>query len=99
MATEVRLPQWGMEMTEGTIVKWLKKEGDAIKEGEPLVEVETAKIDTELESIASGIVAHILVPEGETIPIRTVLAVIAEPGEQVPRPQAVPSSLLMEQFK
>ena len=94
MATEVRLPQWGMEMAEGTIVKWLKKEGDAIKEGEPLVEVETAKIDTELESIASGILAHILVPEGETIPIRTVLAVIAEPGEQVPRPQAVPSSLL-----
>lgn len=94
MATEVRLPQWGMEMAEGTIVKWLKKEGDGIKEGEPLVEVETAKIDTELESIASGILAHILVPEGETIPIRTVLAVIAEPGEQVPRPQAVPSSLL-----
>ncbi|MCZ6536069.1 MAG: dihydrolipoamide acetyltransferase family protein, partial [Chloroflexi bacterium] len=94
MATEVRLPQWGMEMAEGTIVKWLKKEGDAIKEGEPLVEVETAKIDTELESIASGILAHILVLEGETIPIRTVLAVIAEPGEQVPRPQAVPSSLL-----
>ena len=93
MATEVRLPQWGMEMAEGTIVKWLKKEGDAIKEGEPLVEVETAKIDTELESIASGILAHILVPEGETIPIRTVLAVIAEPGEQVPRPQAFPSSL------
>ncbi len=48
MATEVRLPQWGMEMAEGTIVKWLKKEGDAIKEGEPLVEVETANIDTEL---------------------------------------------------
>jgi pyruvate dehydrogenase E2 component (dihydrolipoamide acetyltransferase) len=93
MATEVRLPQWGMEMAEGTIVKWLKKEGDAIKEGEPLVEVETAKIDTELESIASGILAHILVSEGETIPIRTVLAVIAEPGERVPRPQAVPSSL------
>ena len=94
MATEVRLPQWGMEMAEGTIVKWLKKEGDAIKEGEPLVEVETAKIDTELESIASGILAHILVLEGETIPIRTVLAVITEPGERVPRPQAVPSSLL-----
>ncbi|MFQ6027996.1 MAG: dihydrolipoamide acetyltransferase family protein, partial [Dehalococcoidia bacterium] len=49
---------------------------------------ETAKIETELESIASGVVAHILVPEGETIPIRTVLAVIAAPGEQVPRPDA-----------
>ena len=93
MATEVRLPQWGMEMAEGTIVKWLKREGDAIKEGEPLVEVETAKIETELESIASGIVAHILVPEGETVPIRTVLAVIGEPGERVPRPDAAPSSL------
>ena len=86
MATEIVLPQWGMEMQDGTIVKWLKKEGDPIKEAEPLVEVETAKIQTELESTASGILAQILVPEGAIVPIRTPLAIVAAPGEQVPRP-------------
>ena len=89
MATEILLPQWGMEMQDGTIVKWLKKEGDSVQEGEPLVEVETAKLETEMESIASGVVAHILVPEGATVPIRTALAIIAAPGEEVPRPTGV----------
>ncbi len=86
MAVEIVLPQWGMEMQDGTGIGWLKQEGDTIREGEPLVEIETEKIETELESIASGIVAHILVPEGTTVPIRTVLAIVAEPGEEVPRP-------------
>jgi len=93
MAQEIVLPQWGMEMQEATIVKWLKQEGDPIREGEPLVEVETAKIETEIESIASGVVAHILVPEGATVPIRTVLAVVAAAGEQVPRPAGAAPAL------
>src|SRR5919109_436672 len=81
-----------MEMQDAMVVKWLKQECDPIQEGEPLVELETAKIATELESIASGVVAHILVPEGATVPIRTVLAIVAAPGEQVPRPpSAAPS--------
>ena len=88
MATEVLLPQWGMEMAEGTIVKWLKNEGDPIQEGEPLVAIETAKLETDLESIATGVLTYIVVPEGATVPIRTVLAVIGEPGEDVPRPAA-----------
>ncbi|WP_089936122.1 2-oxo acid dehydrogenase subunit E2 [Candidatus Entotheonella palauensis] len=92
MAVEIVLPQWGMEMQDGTVVGWLKQEGDPIREGEPLVEIETEKIETELESIASGIVAHILVPEGATVPIRTVLAIVAEPGEEVPRPAAAPAA-------
>jgi len=92
MAQEIVLPQWGMEMQDATVVRWLKQEGDPIREGEPLVELETAKIATELESIASGVVAHILVPEGATVPIRTVLAIVAAPGEQVSRPPgAAPS--------
>jgi pyruvate dehydrogenase E2 component (dihydrolipoamide acetyltransferase) len=92
MAHEIVLPQWGMEMQDATIVKWLKQEGDSVREGEPLVELETAKIETEMESTASGVLAHILVPEGATIPIRTVLAIVAAPGEQVPRPAgAAPS--------
>ena len=92
MVQEIVLPQWGMEMQDATVVKWLKQEGDPVQEGEPLVELETAKIATELESIASGVVAHILVPEGATVPIRTVLAIVAAPGEQVARPSgAAPS--------
>jgi pyruvate dehydrogenase E2 component (dihydrolipoamide acetyltransferase) len=94
MAEEIVLPQWGMEMQDATIVKWLKQEGDAVREGEPLVEVETAKIETEMESTASGVLAHILVPEGVTVPIRTVLAIVAVPGEQVPRPpSAAPATI------
>ncbi len=93
MPTEILLPQWGMEMQDGTIVKWLKKEGDTIQEGEPLVEVETAKLETEMESVASGVVTRILVPEGTTVPIRTVLAIIAAPGEEVAQPaSAAPST-------
>ena len=92
MAQEIVLPQWGMEMQDATVVRWLKQEGEPVQEGEPLVELETAKIATELESIASGVVAHILVPEGATVPIRTVLAIVAAPGEQVARPAgAAPS--------
>ena len=86
MAVEIILPQWGMEMQDATIIGWLKQEGDAIQEGEPLVEIETEKIQTELESIASGVVAQILVPEGATVPIRTVLAIVAAPGEAGARP-------------
>ena len=88
MAWEIVLPQWGMEMQDGTIVRWLKMEGDPVEEGEPIVEVETAKIQTELESTASGILAHIVAPEGTIVPIRGLLAVIAAPGEEVPRPAA-----------
>jgi pyruvate dehydrogenase E2 component (dihydrolipoamide acetyltransferase) len=90
MAKEILLPQWGMEMQDGIVVEWLKQEGDPVQEGEPLVAIETEKIQTELESIASGILAHILVPEGSTVPIRTVLAIVADPGEEVPRPAAAP---------
>src|SRR5437660_4521297 len=92
MAQEIVLPQWGMEMQDATVVRWLKREGDPVQEGEPLVELETAKIATELESIASGVVAYILIPEGATVPIRTVLAIVTAPGEQVLRPPgAAPS--------
>ena len=86
MATEIVLPQWGMDMQDGTIVKWLKQEGDSVVEGEPIVEVETAKIQTELESTASGILVHIMVAEGTIVPVRGLLAIVADPGEEVPRP-------------
>ena len=89
MASEIVLPQWGMEMQDGTIVRWLKQEGDTVAEGEPIVEVETAKLQTELESTASGILSRIVAQEGEIVPIRGVLCVIAEPGEEL-TPSAAP---------
>ena len=88
MASEIVLPQWGMEMQDGTIVRWLKQEGDTVAEGEPIVEVETAKLQTELESTASGILSRIVAQEGQIVPIRGVLCVIAEPGEVVDTPSA-----------
>ena len=92
MASEIVLPQWGMEMQDGTIVRWLKQEGDTVAEGEPIVEVETAKLQTELESTASGILSRIVAQEGEIVPIRGVLCVIAEPGEEL-TPSAAPVTL------
>ena len=88
MASEIVLPQWGMEMQDGTIVRWLKQEGDTVAEGEPIVEVETAKLQTELESTASGVLSRIVAQEGQIVPIRGVLCVIAEPGEVVEAPAA-----------
>ena len=87
MATVVKLPQWGMNMESGLLVKWLISEGDSVDKGQPLVEIETAKINSELESPESGIIAHIMVPEGETVDVGTIVAVISDPGETVPRPQ------------
>ena len=87
MATNVLLPQWGMNMEDGTLTKWLVKEGDEIAEGQPLVEVETAKINSELESPASGVVAHIMADEGSLVKVGELVAVIAEPGENAPRPE------------
>ena len=86
MATNVLLPQWGMNMEDGLLVKWLVAEGDSVEAGQPLVEVETAKIESELETPVSGVVAHIMVPEGTTVDVGTIVAVVAEPGEDVPRP-------------
>ena len=69
MATNVLLPQWGMNMEDGTLTRWLVNEGDEIAEGQPLVEVETAKINSELESPASGVVSHIMAAEGSLVKV------------------------------
>lgn len=73
---EVLLPQWGMGMSEGTIITWLKAVGDTVAEDEPLAEVEAEKVEETLESPAGGTVAEIVVPEGETVEVRTVVAYI-----------------------
>lgn len=73
---EVLLPQWGMGMSEGSIVTWLKKVGDKVVEDEPLAEVEAEKVEEILEAPATGTLVEILVKEGETIEVRTVVAII-----------------------
>lgn len=92
MATHVLLPQWGMNMEDGLLVKWLVEEGDTVEAGQPLVEVETAKINSELEAPVSGVVAYITAAEGSTVNVGALVAVIAEPGEVVERPVEGPPS-------
>ena len=86
MATEVRLPQWGMGMQEGTVVSWVRVEGDRIEEGDPLVEIESEKVTDTIYAPQSGVVARIFVPEGESARVYETLAVIASPGEALDDP-------------
>jgi pyruvate dehydrogenase E2 component (dihydrolipoamide acetyltransferase) len=80
MATKVTMPQMGESIFEGTLTKWLKKVGDPVMRDEPLFEISTDKVDSEIPSPVSGILAQIIVPEGKTVQINTVLAVIEESG-------------------
>ena len=83
MLTNVIMPQLGESVVEGTLSKLLKKEGDPVNEFEPLMEVNTDKVDTEIPAPASGVVLKLLVPEGTTVKAGTLLAVIGQPGETV----------------
>jgi len=76
MRVDVLLPQWGMGMSEGTITTWLKKVGDQVAEDEALAEVEAEKVEETLEAPATGTIIEILVPEGDTVEVRTKVAVI-----------------------
>ena len=73
---KVLLPQWGMGMSEGTVVKWLKAVGDTVEEDEPLAEVEAEKATEIIESPAAGTLKEILVEPGTTVEVRTPLAII-----------------------
>jgi pyruvate dehydrogenase E2 component (dihydrolipoamide acetyltransferase) len=83
MATEIKLPRLGQGMESGTIIKWLKSEGDRVEKGEPLYELDTDKVTQEVESDASGVLLKIAVAEGE-VQVGHTIAVIGEQGEQVP---------------
>src|SRR5688572_19062971 len=80
MATSVTMPQLGETVVEGTILRWLKQEGEQIERDEPLFEISTDKVDTEVPSPVGGTIAKILVPEGETVSVGTELAQIEEAG-------------------
>ncbi len=83
MATLVVIPKLGLTMTEGRVVRWLKRPGEPVRAGEPVLEVETEKLTVEVEAPASGILSHVLAEEGTTLPVAAPIAVIAEPGEAV----------------
>ena len=95
--TEVTMPALGESVTEGTVSSWLKAVGDTVEADEPLLEVATDKVDTEVPSPASGVLLEIRVPEDETVEVGTVLAIIGDPSEAgsapapaAPAPQAAP---------
>jgi pyruvate dehydrogenase E2 component (dihydrolipoamide acetyltransferase) len=86
MASEVRLPQWGMGMQEGMVARWLKQAGDRVDAGEELVEIEAAKVTDVITAPVAGVLLRILVAEGETVPVRTVLALVGAPDEALSDP-------------
>ncbi|MDP4928938.1 MAG: 2-oxo acid dehydrogenase subunit E2 [Ilumatobacteraceae bacterium] len=97
---EITLPQLGETVTEGTITKWFKKVGDSVALDEPLFEVSTDKVDTEVPSPISGVLTEIRVAEGDTVPVGTVIAVVgdasaapaaAAPAASAPAPTAAPA--------
>jgi len=88
---EITLPQLGETVTEGTITKWFKKVGDSVALDEPLFEVSTDKVDTEVPSPISGVLTEIRVAEGDTVPVGTVIAVVGDAGA-APAPAAAPAA-------
>jgi pyruvate dehydrogenase E2 component (dihydrolipoamide acetyltransferase) len=84
MPSEVTLPRLGQGMESGTIVRWLKSEGDAVEKGEPLYELDTEKVTQEVEADVGGVLLKILVPEGDEAAVGKTVAFIGESGEEIP---------------
>jgi pyruvate dehydrogenase E2 component (dihydrolipoamide acetyltransferase) len=83
MATKITMPQMGFDMTEGKVSRWLKKVGDVIKQGEPVAEIETDKVNIETEAAGQGVLREILVNDGTTVPVGVLIGIIAEPNEDI----------------
>lgn len=94
MAVDLIMPKLGLTMEEGTVVRWLVAEGDHVEKGRPVLEVETDKVVVEVEATASGVMGPLLVGEGKTVPVTTLLVRIYAPGEKVeeeaPAPRITP---------
>jgi len=88
MAQAITMPQFGQTVEECTIVEWRKKEGDKVAKGDILFEIETDKAVLEVESFFDGTLLKIIVPEGETVSVQTVVGFIGEPGEAIPEVEA-----------
>jgi pyruvate dehydrogenase E2 component (dihydrolipoamide acetyltransferase) len=92
MSQEVNLPALGESVTEGTVTRWLKKVGDQVAVDEPLVEISTDKVDTEIPSPVAGVVEEILVQEDETVEVGAVLARIGDGSASAQAPAEAPPS-------
>src|SRR5205814_8186218 len=84
MATEVVMPQMGESIAEGTVTKWLKNVGDRVQRDEPLLEISTDKVDAEIPAPAAGILREIRVGPGNTVPVNSIIGVIADAAEATP---------------
>ena len=83
MATEIKMPQLGLTMEEGTVERWLKSEGDAVKAGEPILEITTDKLTNEVEAETDGVLIKIVAKEGSDVPVKGILGYIGQPGETI----------------
>src|SRR5687767_5429343 len=87
MSTEVVMPQMGESIAEGTITRWMKKQGERVERDEPLFEISTDKVDAEIPSPVTGVLAEILAPEGKTVAVNSVVARVQPEGEAAAKPQ------------
>src|SRR5687767_11599971 len=92
MPTNVIMPALGVAQEKGTLINWLKAEGQSVSKGEPLMEVETDKATVEIEAVASGILANVTAAAGDEVPVGQTIALIVAPGEAVPQTATAPSS-------
>ena len=83
MATEVKLPQWAMLLTDGMVARWNVNVGDQVKAGDVLCDAEAEKVSESIESPVDGTILKICVEEGVTIPVLTTICIIGEPGETI----------------
>ncbi len=83
MAKTVVMPQMGYDMDAGTLLRWLKQEGDQVERGEPIAEIETDKVNIEIEAFDSGVLHKTLITEGQTVPVGEAIAIIGEEGEEI----------------
>src|SRR5882762_6179895 len=96
MSIEIKVPAMGESVTEATIARWLKKEGDTVKQDETIVELETDKVNVEVPSPAAGVLEHIEIPQGGTVNVGTVIgqvsegAAAAKPAKPEPKPAPTP---------
>ena len=96
MAFEVKMPQLGLTMEEGTVARWVKQEGDAVKVGDVILEITTDKLTSEVESEFEGVLLKIVAQEGEDVPVKGLLAYIGEAGEQVGGAAPAPAAPVAE---
>src|ERR1051326_978938 len=102
MAVEILMPELGESVHEGTVSRWLKKEGDFVNEDEPVVEIMTDKVNTELPSPATGVLSKILIQEGDPVEVFHAMGIIDDGAEAAPKPNgaaAPPENVVPEKVE